>query len=326
MTCAISTSIIHWCQNTVLEPKNEGAARIDRCFRGVNLHHIDFPKLSWGKRVVDFITGFFLMIPLVGHVVWIFMRTFGNVEKLSEPLVPPTFKTWEDAKVASAELIVEEIAPIAPLEGEAPLSTTIYRTLDSFEKCPEFASTTKVETYADVYIVSSESHLSSSTATYDKLGNIHSLKYKNVSQEVDVEFEKVRNTIHVRGTVKGESIDRHEILEKPEIPWIQQSFGFRRFITSSENKLTFYAIDPKTAKLETFTVTKAYEHAKFPGYERYGEVVELHGSYANGLLSYTNLATTHFCKSTGELLKQDVGFLGMFTLTSRLTEVSLSVK
>ena len=102
MISAISHSMVKWNQEFILKPMNEGVARINRCFRGVNLHHIDYPKLDWSERIVDLITGCFLTIALINTIFWVIIRTFGNPEVLAHPLAPIPFHPWSEAPAADS--------------------------------------------------------------------------------------------------------------------------------------------------------------------------------------------------------------------------------
>ncbi|MBI3509006.1 MAG: hypothetical protein HY069_05190 [Chlamydiia bacterium] len=42
--------------------------------------------LSLKTKVIYIITGLFLILPIIGTILWIFMQTFGNPDRLARPL------------------------------------------------------------------------------------------------------------------------------------------------------------------------------------------------------------------------------------------------
>jgi hypothetical protein len=85
MTNAIQyTPTISCLESIVLEPYLEGAERLTRAINGVNLHHIHHPKIDCSARIRTFVVGMALMTPLINCVIWIFMKTIGDPEKLHE--------------------------------------------------------------------------------------------------------------------------------------------------------------------------------------------------------------------------------------------------
>ena len=280
MATTISNSFVHWCQVAVLEPPCEGAARINRCFRGVDLHQIDHPKLDWSQRVVDLLSGVLLMIPILNTIVWIFIRTFGNAQILSQPLNPPHFVQWSEATTAAAEPILEEIPALAPLENEAPATTKTFTCLDKTDSHPdEFEAHWSIKSYADVKVVTRISPYDTSNATYNHDWQLQSLDYVNPGLKVDVNLQRKHNTIVLTGTKDEEEINDVFVLENPNIPWIQQSVGFRPFVLSPENELTFFAIRPDDRTIREFCATKT-ERSTLPGYGRSLKIETTFNSWA----------------------------------------------
>lgn len=77
-----------WIHTYLLEPYLEGCERINRAWKGVDFHSVNLAPLSLKKRVVSFIIGICLLIPMVNLIIWIAWQTFGNPEKLSDPYSP----------------------------------------------------------------------------------------------------------------------------------------------------------------------------------------------------------------------------------------------
>ncbi len=72
-----------WIYTYIFEPVFEGIERVTRAWHGINFHHIDYPTLSLKKRVISWLIGTILLIPLINTVIWLYWQTFGNPEYLS---------------------------------------------------------------------------------------------------------------------------------------------------------------------------------------------------------------------------------------------------
>jgi hypothetical protein len=81
----------------IVLPYEEGAARLDRAWLGINIQSLNREPLYWieksgagraklGLRTISLITGILLsFLPLVNTVIWIAWKTFGRPENLSDP-------------------------------------------------------------------------------------------------------------------------------------------------------------------------------------------------------------------------------------------------
>jgi hypothetical protein len=292
MAAAISNSIVNWCQMAVLEPPCEGVARLNRCFKGVDLHQIDHPKLSLCQRIVDLITGFLLLIPILNLILWVFIRTFGNAQNLARPFNPAPFVPWTEAVAGAERPILPEVAALQPLEGEVPASVKEYRCTDISDRYPEeYEATWRIESYSDLHIVKRTCVHEESRCIYDANWAIQELKYDNVGMDVHITLTKAKNSITVTGSKEGKELNVPPfILEDPTIPWIQQPLGFRPFVLSNQNQTNFYAIRPDDITIREFCVRKG-ERSTLPPY----------GPSLKVETTFDNFALNLFFGSIGEL-------------------------
>lgn len=77
----------HLFYSLVVLPYREGAERINQAFAETDFLTLHQP-VSMTKRLFSLLTGFALMIPLFSQMLWIFMRTFGDPDILSDPHLP----------------------------------------------------------------------------------------------------------------------------------------------------------------------------------------------------------------------------------------------
>jgi len=307
MTSAISHSMVIWSQAYILEPMNEGTARINRCFRGVNLHHIDHPKLDWSKRIIDLITGSLLMIPLINTVIWIFIRTFGNAEFMAQPMAPIPFKPWNEAIAASETAVVAHAELISPTTEEKPLKLRKFQMNEQLKNNPEYVVEGEVKSYRDLHVVTRNCEHYTSEAIYNIDWALQSLKYKCDTEvmKVDVVLEKFNNVISITGIKDGKTVNVKHILKDTNMPWIQQSNGYRPFILSKNNKLSFYGIDPRDSSLTELTVEKV-GFKEVPGFGRCLKLATNFKSAWGNLLPFS-LADCLYNSTNGDLVSTNYG-------------------
>jgi hypothetical protein len=299
MASAISNSLVNWCQFAILDPPNEGVARINRCFRGVDLHQIDHPTLDWTKRVIDLITGVILLVPILNTIFWMFIRTIGNAQILSQPISKTNFNEWEDAIDAAADPILDELAPLAPLEGQLPSKVKEYKCIDKTKDHPvPYEANWRIESYADIHVVTRNCIHNSSKSVYNTDWKLQSLEFTDPIKDIQIQLVRNKNTIAVTGSKEGNPVSYNFVLENDQTPWIQQSMGFKPFVLSTANDMKFFAIRPDDISLTEFCVTKTDRDPLPP----YGKAVKLETRFNNFLLNsvFGCFASAWFNPVTGD--------------------------
>jgi hypothetical protein len=75
----------HWVYVYLFEPFLEGIERVNRAWAGVNFNTVSKKPLPLTERIVSWLIGTALLIPLLNGIIWTFWQTFGKPEKLSAP-------------------------------------------------------------------------------------------------------------------------------------------------------------------------------------------------------------------------------------------------
>lgn len=308
MVSAISHSMISWTQMAILEPTDQGIARINRCFRGVNLHNINHTKLDWSERVVDLLTGLALMIPLLNMVVWVFMKTFGNTEMLSLPTQKASDEVWEAAQTEAAIPIVARTEPLTPIEEEIPIGEPArFKTLDHKKDGPVVEASWEVKTFEDSYISTRKSRVDTSTARYNSEWELQELEYNNPTVDWSFKFVKTRNIVTASEIKQGKSTTKTFVLEDTSLPWIQQADGVRPFVLSRKTQMDCYGINPEDWTLTKLTVAKKSKKI-LNDYPNRGEAVRLDTWVKDGWRSHFTFADSWHDQKTGQHLKSSYGF------------------
>jgi hypothetical protein len=80
-----------WIHTFVLEPYLQGCERVNRAWKGVDIHSVAETKLSLKDRVISWLTGVMLMAPVINSIIWFVGQTFGIMEKIpTDPFNPET--------------------------------------------------------------------------------------------------------------------------------------------------------------------------------------------------------------------------------------------
>src|SRR3989344_5738573 len=78
-----------WIHTYVLEPYAQGCELINRAWNGIG-SSLEQNRLSLRDRIVCWIQGITLMLPLLNTIIWLAWQTFGQPEKLADPFCPET--------------------------------------------------------------------------------------------------------------------------------------------------------------------------------------------------------------------------------------------
>ncbi len=315
MTNAIQQSTtIAFLQEIIYKPFAEGGERINRAIEGVNLHHIQHPKMNLLDRGWSLLVGVCLMMPVINSILWICMKIFGNPEILSEPFTPDSPQAPE---LGLEEIVVEDpgIAPpqkafnVEPPRG-MPLSIRemkyrgrVSLKSEETENVKETNSNWKFETYPDTYYVTSDDETMHSETSFDLNWNqkTHFIKMG----ETSVRIQRIFNSLIVTGFHNGEQIDRKLELRNESYPWIQQpTTGFRPFVLSTDKTLRFYGVHP----IE-HVIRECFAEKEDDILEPYGKVTKVSfkfndvsfGMFFNELR--TRLGHCWFDPENGDLLK-----------------------
>ena len=110
---------------------------------------------------------------------------------------------------------------------------------------------TRDDGYQLVYQNPEETHITQTDAALQTT----SWHMSNALKEMVVEATREANTIVLRGTCKGQTIE--ERFDVDADPWFQAtSLSLREFVRSSENTVTFWTLRPDTFKAFKLTATK----------------------------------------------------------------------
>jgi hypothetical protein len=297
-------SITDYCHNYILEPFSEGAARINRAIEGKNLHFIHHPSLAWDERLVDIFTGIFLLIPIINTIIWIFMRTFGEGEKMTGPLSTTALDPWIEAEEIAHRRLNPEIVILPIEEASAQKAPQTFQTEDCLNN-NQYTSSWTIETHRNAYIVKRTAEQNESHSIYNRRWQILSSYYKDPSIGTEVNLRREGCTVTAVGKHKHQALDKEFTLKNPEYPLIQQSMGFRPFILDKEKtEQIFYAIHPESFTLQEFVACKEAP-VDLPGY---GPAIPV-TVHLNNFLDFYTLGTNWFHPETGDFLKLEFKIL-----------------
>jgi hypothetical protein len=300
-----------------ISPLSELAARVSHAFNGVDIHKIDHPKIGLGERLVDVMAAFSLLLPVVGFVVFCFMRTFGS--PLSLPAGPANLEPWKEAEAVASRVIVPPVDYAKLIEEPAP-KENIHRFqyhdwVDGKDKGItdwEIVSRKKVHTVTK----KARSEKEASRGIYDSRWNQVGFTWESAEYQARIEITREDNVLKIEGTREKEKISKEFVLENPQYPWIQQvSVGIRKFVLAEDGpkELVFYSVNPESISLSDVKVTK--EASELP---EYGPVVLVKLKANSGIKSLMGTVAEYwFDPKTGDLIQEkwDVD-LGVFSYTS----------
>jgi hypothetical protein len=261
-----------WIHEHIFEPPLEGIERINLAWAGKNIHSLNQTLLTLKERVIAFLIGFALMIPLIGKIIWMAWQTFGKPQHLSDPFNPESEATPVPTLLVQPipllpqpiEVGAAAIPPAAVGAAQAPPPQVGIRPPELFayhETGPHDAIQTnwRLEFFQDTVIVHQSCDKYFSKSVYDVLYNpdlsVKSLKIKdfthqsNIQKPGGVEYFNVTrvdlSTLQVELTI-DEQTTRQQLKLQENLQWIQQpTVGFKEFIGSAEQSLRFYGIVPK---------------------------------------------------------------------------------
>ncbi|MDE3046467.1 MAG: hypothetical protein KGJ02_07475 [Verrucomicrobiota bacterium] len=86
MTSSICYSVNVWFHAMILHPYQEGSRRIRRACSKKDPYRFDHPPLMLKDRVISLVAGLLLLLPFINTIIWVWMRTVGQPDVLSDPL------------------------------------------------------------------------------------------------------------------------------------------------------------------------------------------------------------------------------------------------
>jgi hypothetical protein len=298
MTTAIQQpSTINFIQEIFFQPYAEGAERVSRAIEGVNLHHIEHPKLNCSTIIWNVFVGVLLMTPLINSIIWICMKTFGNPDRLSDPF--SVSSQTEEPQVPDLENPVSlPIVGEVPTDRTEPLSANKVKYKDVLQDV-HLDAEWKFETHEDIHHVTRTDRISRSEMSFDLDWNQKTLRM--LSPTKDVRVERRGNILSVQGTIEGKPIDRDLKIPNYLYPWIQEPIrGFQSFVLSDKAKLQFYGIHPKELYIcECIAEKEEVQLAPF------GKVIKVTLKINEGWKGFVGMDFGHcwFDRENGDLLK-----------------------
>jgi hypothetical protein len=291
---AISPVNPKWIHEHVFEPPLEGIERINLAWAGKNIHSLNQTLLTLKERVVFFLVGVALIIPLIGKIIWMAWQTFGKPQRLSDPFIPelesppltPPVRPIQAQPVinnaAGAAALPVAVGAVAapPQAGIKPPQIFAYKeTGPRNEMSPqhdEIQANWRLEFLSEHNLKAQQfcdNH--SSTASYSDWAITEFIHESHIQKPGGIEYFKVTKsdaqTLQVELKVDGE-VTHKQLKLQENLPWIQQpTIGFKNFICSDKQSLRFYGVLPKNTfrKINpfaakpplamTFTATKVGE-------------------------------------------------------------------
>ncbi|MBS0625825.1 MAG: hypothetical protein JSS32_07235 [Verrucomicrobia bacterium] len=271
-----------WIHDYITQPFNEGEERGWRGIFGVNRHLLSKPKISLKDRVVYLVVGFFLMVPLIGTIIWIAMRFFSNPEFLSAPFVhrttpDPRFSVEiKDSRKQPMRRLVHQSSSNLSLSGvhrsaraakttkKTPIRPTLPKSAIYFDERKKGAKIKADWTFEKKgeELFTAKSHSAEATTESHYLNNrIQQYHYTSHTGQGELILTLLGKSIHLQGKRATKNSEEIEEFTKDypigDTPWIQQTtLGFQEFILSDEQELEFYGIHPEEFTLTTLKAVK----------------------------------------------------------------------
>lgn len=242
-----------WIHAHLLAPYLQGVELINLAWKGVDRSLAPNP-LSLSERVICWLQGIALMLPLVNTIIWLAWQAFGEPEPLFdrfcpeiEPLPPPPPQVIVHAGLQPA-------APVLPVAVAADLvkPTELFgftETTDALVLQIQW----KIEHFQDMIVAQQNCGRFSSTSLYRPNLTLREYHYQTFATDqrrankVDLlQRGDERSPLDLTITEEG-SPPIQKTFELPEnLPLIQQrTIGFRPFVQSNERVLDFYAVIPE---------------------------------------------------------------------------------
>jgi hypothetical protein len=242
MISALRPVHAEWLHTFVVQPFMEGAQRVNRAWRGFNVHSLNRTLLSLKERIVSFAIGLILLLPLISTIVWIVWQTFGRPEKLSDPYCP------EGKETLSQVVVQAPASPLSALSAAAAISTPAGTIADHFAF--HEISTTKgllqtnwnIQTLPEMFLVQQYCDAHSSTSMYDTNWAAKEFHRQEGGENLEI-WRREPDYLDIRFTPRGGNGITKRLPIDPLDRWIQQpTVGFRKFIKGGDATWRFQGV------------------------------------------------------------------------------------
>ena len=227
-----------WIHTHILLPYYQGCELVNQAWAGAD-RSIETSPFSWQERVIIWIKGMILLIPIVNTIIWLVWKTFGKPEKLADPFSPETNYV---APVAPPEIV------ICNVDEDEHLIERFGFTETRKDK-PPVQTTWAIEHFPNVIIVTQNAVEFSSSALYRPDYSLKELHHQEGSKRIDFTRNDTEQNIQILVQISNNNgIDSTGTsIEIPrDAHWMQQRVaGFTPFIQSENQEMEFYAVIPE---------------------------------------------------------------------------------
>lgn len=241
-----------WIHTYLLAPYLQGVEMMNRAWSGVNFYSLTLPSLSLKERVISWLTGVVLLLPLINCIIWIAWQTFGKPVILFTSYCPegaassPSIAYPQPNRQASHVALPPplQMPPAAP--GEArPTELFSY---NETGKNSLIRTNWKIEHHPHLIVAQQYCDEYSSVSIYKPDWTLSEFHNETIEGRKKVDIW-LTDSKHMRVCIDKNNneppIDK--IFELTEsIPWIQQpTVGFKNFILSHDTEMSFYGVIPE---------------------------------------------------------------------------------
>lgn len=254
-------------------PYLQGAAMVTNAWKGVDFSYVGHKALSLKERVVTWLIGVILLIPLINTIIWFAWKTFGRPNELFDPYCPEVEPPPPPPSPRAAPRRIE-----IPNVSQTTQVGTVHNTVNSPRKEilvykssagnihqtreTQNALTNVKEMFGGAVV----------EATYNSQGVLLKSNYKKEEKEYDT-FIDTNGDLKILFKENGKQTVNETHKLKPNIPWIQQPhIGMKQFVLSDAPKMGFCMAAPigRNSHLYEGDATKKKETV--PGF---GELVKV---------------------------------------------------
>lgn len=224
--------------NHFMEPYLQGCEMVTRAWKGIDFHSLTKAPLSLKERVISWIVGTLLLIPIINTIIWFAWKMLGNPTIYFDPYSPEP----EPLEVVSGRVA----QPIAEVQIPNMRPDRVDR-FEFIEKVTnqELRVKWQIEHYPTLTQIHHHSDVHAATSIYDLDNRVREFHLRNLSGSMDV---LSIDATHIKAKIQEhgkEPIEKILTLEE-DLPWIQQpTIGFKEFILSDETELLFYGVLPE---------------------------------------------------------------------------------
>jgi hypothetical protein len=266
-------------------PYLQGAAMITNAWNGVDFSYVGHKALSLKERVVTWLIGVVLLIPLINTIVWFAWKTFGRPDELFDPYCPERVSPLAQRNAADSHSI--EIPGVSqPAQVESVNNSTKVPEREVFIYKSSAGNINQIrKTQGDVTNVKETFGGAVVEAAYNPQGQILKSNYKKEEKEYDTFMDTHRN---LQIVFKNNGIQTHSETHqlKPNIPWIQQPhIGMKQFVLSEPSKMDFCMAVPYEAWWLSSHLFQGVATKKTETVSGFGELVKVVLVPSNSILA-----------------------------------------